>query len=192
MIHIPLVLTAALIPLAGYPLLYLPVHIVWLELIIHPTALLVFQDLPGNGRLAPVTRTRQLRFFNLPQWLTIAAVGAAVTAIVTFSYLRSLGAGLDVEHARAMALVALTAASAGITANLSRLRTRAAWILAGGTLVLSVLFVQTPVLSAFLHLKPLHVDDWLLAIAGGLIATLLSAITSVRVRSTSAPGLAPG
>src|SRR5690606_844068 len=33
LIHIPLVVSAAAIPLAGYPLLYLPVHIVWLELI---------------------------------------------------------------------------------------------------------------------------------------------------------------
>jgi Ca2+-transporting ATPase len=190
MIHIPLVLTAALIPLAGYPLLYQPVHVVWLELIIHPTALLVFQDLPGNSQLAPVTRSRQLRFFNLPQWLTIAAVGAAVTAMVTFSYLRSLGAGLDVEHARAMALVVLTVASAGITVNLSRLRTPAAWILVGGTLALSVLFVQTPLLAAFLHLKPLHVDDWLLAVAGGLMASLLSAITSVRGKAHGASGSA--
>ena len=188
MIHIPLVLTAALIPLAGYPLLYLPVHVVWLELIIHPTALLVFQDLPGDGQLAPVTRNRRLRFFSLPQWFTIAAVGIAVTVIVTFSYLRSLGAGLDVEHARAMALVVLTVASAGITANLSRLRTRTAWLMVGGTIALSVLFVQTPLLAAFLHLKPLHGDDWLLAIAGGLIASLLSAITSVRGRSASASG----
>jgi Ca2+-transporting ATPase len=182
MIHIPLVLTAALIPLAGYPLLYLPVHVVWLELIIHPTALLVFQDLPVDGQLAPATRHRRLQFFNWPQWFTIVAVGTAVTAIVTFSYLRSLGAGLDVEHARAMALVALTVASAGITANLSRLRTRVAWIMVGGTIALSVLFVQTPRLADFLHLKPLHADDWLLAIAGGLLASLLSAIASVRSR----------
>lgn len=181
MIHIPLVLTAALIPLAGYPLLYLPVHVVWLELLIHPTALLVFQDQPGDGQLAPVTRSRQLRFFNLPQWFTIAAVGTAVTAMVTFSYLRSLGAGLDVEHARAMALVVLTVASAGITASLSRLRSRTAWIMVGATLALSVLFVQTPLLAAFLHLRPLHADDWLLATAGGLMAALLSAITSIRV-----------
>jgi Ca2+-transporting ATPase len=182
MIHIPLVLTAALIPLAGYPLLYLPVHVVWLELIIHPTALLVFQDLPGDDQLAPVTRSRQLRFFNIAQWFTIAAVGVAVTAIVTFSYLRSLGAGLDVEHARAMALVALTVASAGITANLSRLRTPAAWIIVSGTLAMTVLFVQAPLLASFLHLKPLHGDDWLLAIGGGLIASLLTAISSVRTR----------
>ncbi|MEJ2061535.1 MAG: HAD-IC family P-type ATPase [Gammaproteobacteria bacterium] len=31
LVHIPLVLTAAIIPLLGYPLLYLPVHIVWFE-----------------------------------------------------------------------------------------------------------------------------------------------------------------
>jgi len=65
----------------------------------------------------------------------------------------------------AMALVVLTVASAGITANLSRLRTRAAWIMVGGTVALSWLFVQTPLLAGFLHLRPLHSDDWLFAIA---------------------------
>jgi Ca2+-transporting ATPase len=182
MVHIPLVLTAALIPLTGYPLLYLPVHVVWLEMIIHPTALLVFQEMPGDGRLGPAAHTRRLRFFSTPQWLTIIAVGAAVTVVVTFSYLRSLGAGYDVEHARAMALVTLTMASAGITANLSRLRSRAARWMVAGTIALSLLFVQAPELAAFLHLKPLHVDDWALAVGGGLLASLLSAITTVRRR----------
>ena len=54
MVHIPLVATAALIPLAGYPLLYLPIHVVWLELIIHPTALLVFQEPATSTILEPV------------------------------------------------------------------------------------------------------------------------------------------
>ncbi len=179
MIHLPLVVTAALIPLAGYPLLYLPVHIVWLELIIHPTALLVFQDLPGHGRLEQVRHAKRPRFFNLAQWSTIAAVGVVVTAVVTFSYLRSLGVGYDVEHARATALVGLTVASAGITANLSRLRNRAAQIMVAGTVGLSLLFVQTPGLATLLHLKPLHLDDWAVAIAGGLLASLLPAAASV-------------
>ena len=55
-IHIPLVVSATLIPLAGLPLLYLPIHIVWLETLIHPTALLVFQELPASERLEPVRR----------------------------------------------------------------------------------------------------------------------------------------
>ena len=65
MVHIPLVITAALIPMLGYPLLYLPIHIVWLELIIHPTALLVFQNLPSAHAMGPPpTKGAQPRFFD--------------------------------------------------------------------------------------------------------------------------------
>jgi Ca2+-transporting ATPase len=181
-IHLPLVVTAALIPLAGYPLLYLPIHVVWLELIIHPTALLVFQEMPGDHDLLPVRRNARLSFFNRRQWLTITAVGILVTVMVAASYLRSLGAGYDVEHARAMAMVALTTASAGITASLSRLRGQVARIVVAGTMALSFLLVQTPALAMLLHLKPLHADDWMLAIGGGLLASLLSAAASVRRR----------
>jgi Ca2+-transporting ATPase len=185
MIHLPLVVTAALIPLAGYPLLYMPIHVVWLELIIHPTALLVFQELPAGQSLAPVERRARLRFFDRAQWVTIAAVGTLVTAVVTSTYLRSLGTGYDVEHARAMALVALTTASAGITANLSRLRTWTARVMVFGTMALSWLLVQIPAVAALLHLAPLHLDDWMLAIGGGVLASLLCAATSVRRASTA-------
>ncbi len=75
MIHIPLVITAALIPLAGYPLLYLPTHIVWLEMLIHPTALLVFQGLPSPDGFGPVDRSRTVRFFSRSEWLLIVVVG---------------------------------------------------------------------------------------------------------------------
>ena len=51
-LHIPLVVTAALVPLVGYPLLYSPLHIIWLEMIIHPTALLVFQEMPSHDGLS--------------------------------------------------------------------------------------------------------------------------------------------
>jgi len=154
-------------------------HVVWLELIIHPTALLVFQDLPSDQRLAPAIGRGRLRFFNRIQWLTIAAVATLLTVAITVTYLRSLGAGFDVEHARAMALVLLTAASAGITAYLSRLRSYTARVTVVSTMGLSVLLVQTPALAALLHLKPLHGDDWLLAVGGGLLAALLSAVSAI-------------
>ena len=65
LVHLPLVVGAAAIPLMGLPLLFLPIHIVWLELVIHPTAMLAFQNLPAHGPLAPVKRQRQARFFSL-------------------------------------------------------------------------------------------------------------------------------
>lgn len=175
MIHLPLVATAAMIPLAGYPLLYLPVHVVWLELIIHPTALLVFQNLPAGEALPTRDRGPALRFFDRPQWLSIIMTGVLVAAVVMVSYDRSLGAGHDVAHARAMALVALTVASAGITAALSGLHGLAARVVVAATIGLSLILVQVPALAHYLHLRPLHVDDWLLAGAGGLLAALLPA-----------------
>jgi Ca2+-transporting ATPase len=176
MIHLPLVATAAMIPLAGYPLLYLPVHVVWLELIIHPTALLVFQNLPAGETLAPLPRSRELRFFGRAQWLVIILTGAVVATVVMFSYDRSLGAGYDVAHARAMAMVALTVASAGITAALSRLRGLAAKVMVAATIGLSLILVQVPVLAHYLNLHPLHLDDWLIAMGGGLLAAVLPAL----------------
>ena len=186
MIHLPLVFTAALIPLAGYPVLYLPIHIVWLELIIHPTALLVFQELPSDHDLAPARRTTRLRFFDVTKWVTIAAVATLIATVITVSYVRGLGSGYDVGHARAIALVVLTTASATITVGLSRMRSRTARIIVAGTVLMSVLLVQTPDLSQLLHLAPLHLDDWMLAVGGGLLAALLSATTAARLRPTRA------
>jgi Ca2+-transporting ATPase len=171
--HIPLVLTATLIPLAGYPLLYLPIHIVWLEAIIHPTALLVFQELPRQ-KLEPVKRTRKAAFFERSEWLQIALAGALGTLLVFVSFARSLGdAPLDVEHARATALVSLVAFGLALTVLLSGLRSRGAWVVTVLSCALSALLVETPRLSALLRLSPLHIDDWGIAIAGGFLAVFL-------------------
>lgn len=183
MIHIPLVVTAALVPLAGYPLLYLPIHIVWLELIIHPTALLVFQELPTSDRLRRIQHDPRLRFFSPQEWLIIGLVGLLVTAVVAGGYERSLGLGHDVEHARAMALVALTVASAMLTASLTDLRTWAARLMVLGTVGTTWLFVQTPMLAARLHLTPLHLDDWVAAVAGSLLAAGLAVLIRLGRRS---------
>ena len=126
MVHAPLVLTAALIPLMGYPLLYLPLHIVWLELIMHPTSMLVFQGLPAAEALPRRQAQGRTRFFSAGEWAAIGAAGAAATVFVLGGYVYSLGGDADVAHARSMALAALIAASVGMLAALTRLRSRAA------------------------------------------------------------------
>ncbi len=175
MMHIPLVATAALVPFAGFPLLYLPMHVVWLELIIHPTALLVFQELPGSETLEPVQRNRALRFFDWREWTLIALVGALVIALIVVGYTRSLGSNNDVEHARSMALVALVVASATMTAGLTRLSSRSSLIAVVATIGSALVLVQVPALASLLHLSPLHADDWLIAGLGGLLVGSLAA-----------------
>jgi Ca2+-transporting ATPase len=176
--HIPLVLTATFIPLAGYPLLYLPIHIVWLEAMIHPTALLVFQERPQKpldlgGRVRRARGHKKLRFFHRLDWVSIALTGALGTVLVSSSFARSLGARVDVEHARAMALVSLVGFGVALTASLSGLRTRTARVIAAASLALAVLLVSTPGLSRLLHLSPVHVDDWVIGIGGGFLAVFL-------------------
>lgn len=166
LVHLPLVIGAAAIPLMGLPLLFLPIHIVWLELVIHPTALLAYQGLPRVGPLDPVQRVARARFFPTQAWLGIIAAGGLASLAVVWSYLHALGADQDVEHARAMALSMLVVASAGFTAGLTRLRQAAARWLVAGTLASLGVLVQVPALSRLLNLRPLHGADWaLLALA---------------------------
>ncbi|HEX5685018.1 MAG TPA: cation-transporting P-type ATPase [Ideonella sp.] len=173
LVHMPLVIGAAAIPLMGLPLLFLPVHIVWLELVIHPTAMLAFQDLPVQGPLAPVQRHRRARFFSGASWLGIGLVGGLVSGAVVWSYLHALGTDHDVEHARAMALAMLLLASAAFTCGLTLLRQAVARWIVFGTLASVVALVQIPAVSHLLSLRPLHATDWvLLAIASALVALL--------------------
>jgi Ca2+-transporting ATPase len=105
------------------------------------------------------------------QWTFVAALGAVLTAFVTMTYARSLAGGDD--HARAMAMVMLVTASASTTVVLSRLRTRAARVVVAFSLAVTAILVQTPWLAGLVHLRPLHLDDWLLAIAGGAVVVPL-------------------
>jgi len=184
MVHLPLVASAALIPLFGYPLLYLPAHIVWLELIIHPTALLVFQQLPTSEELEAVNRQSRLRFFNLREWMVIACVGVLITLLVILGYDHSLGTDNDVAHARSMAMVALIVAGAAVTSTLSGLRSRSAIIAVVATISSALIIVQLEPVAQLLHLNPLHFTDWLIAAMGGLLTGALAGLMRL-MRTTS-------
>ncbi len=185
-VHIPLVLTATLIPLAGYPLLYLPVHIVWLEVIIHSTAMLAFQERAERGIAMKSGRAGTARFFGFGEWTAIAVTGILIALMVMAGFLRSLEGVRNVEHGRAMALGTYSVAGACVAAALSRLRTRASWIIFVSTLLSSFALIQTPKLDRLLHLQRLHWDDWTLIGVGGMLAgglTLLPRNVAGRGRS---------
>jgi P-type Ca2+ transporter type 2C len=169
-VHLPLVGMAALIPLLGYPLLFLPIHIVWLELIIHPTAMLAFQASADAPHAEEVPR-RQAQFFDAGDWTAIGVAGALVASVLFMGYRWALQSG-GVEHARAVALVALIVAGAGVTALLTGLATRAARLMACLTLGSVILFTQWPPAAAIVGLQPLHAADWLVSAIGGSLATI--------------------
>ena len=180
MVHIPLVATAAIIPLLGYPLLYLPVHIVWLELLIHPAAILGFQK-PADGRLA-TRRPTPTGFFLVFEWITIVFTGVGVAAAVLAVFVLTVHGGEAPEHARSMALVTLVVSLALLLLTLSRGSTRAAWLVAFCAIASALAFTRVEALSMLMHLHGLQTRDALIAFTAGLIPALTGAVMHWRRR----------
>lgn len=176
-IHIPFVLTAALVPLLGYPLLYLPVHIVWLELIIHPIAMMAFQ-LPapagadGMAALKSLRSPRREAFFTSRQWFAIGGTGCLVTALVFGAYATTLAAGHDAEYARSISLILLILNSVACAAILTSLATQAMRVIAVTVVISTLAIALTPVLAPPLNLAVLHIDDLILTISMALASSL--------------------
>jgi Ca2+-transporting ATPase len=122
LIHIPLVLTAALIPLFDYPILYLPIHIVWLELIIHPTALFAFQKNASKFDSIPQTHNR---FFTKKRIILIAIVGLAFSTCVGFIFQKDYNYSLEIDFARSKSITLLIFWSAALVLHFTHLKTKA-------------------------------------------------------------------
>lgn len=156
--HLPFVLTAALIPLMGYPLLYLPVHVVWLELIIHPSALFAFQQSAMDTKEPrPI---RQTAFFSKKETFKIVFIGLMVAVVVAMVYVSALDEKSEVGHARAKVMALLSMWSFGLVLVLTKARTTASKFLLLVTMLSAIFLIQTPQISGYLHLIPLDWSDW--------------------------------
>ncbi|MFY8135205.1 MAG: HAD-IC family P-type ATPase, partial [Aquimonas sp.] len=122
LVHLPFVLSAALVPAFGGPLLFLPIHIVWLELIIHPSAMLGFQREASDGDGDAPTRAGQM--FDARSWLRLLLGGGFGCAAVLLAQALpgGLGSGDSDSAHRALALAALVAFSAVVLIGLGRNR----------------------------------------------------------------------
>jgi Ca2+-transporting ATPase len=176
---------AFLAPTLGMPLLLLPVHLVWLELIIHPVSAVVFQAepaAPGLMQRPPRAPSAPL----LPRAAIIRSVlaGAVLTAGVMSLYWARQPAG-EVE-ARSIAWAALLIGYqvlvfiewAALRGKRSSLLPRkplvwVVWGLCG--LSLPVAMAIGP-LARGLHLQMLSGSDWASALGVGLAATSWRAV----------------
>lgn len=175
MIHLPLVSTAALVPFLGYPLLYLPVHIVWLELLIHPAAILGFQQ-GADGRLSRSEARNDPHFFTVAEWAVIGVTGTTIAGAVLTVFITAIVAGSDPEHARSMALVCLVS---GLSVLLLSLTGMKSWIpnfIAAASLTSAFILVQVRPFATIAHLHPVPPGDWLIAAGAGALPALGSVI----------------
>ena len=107
--HIPIVVLAVVTPLSGAPLLLVPIHMVWLELIVHPVSALIFQaepaaadvmDRPPRDPAAPL----------LPRSAVLASTLSGLVLAVAAFAMYWIRLPLDGEpQARGLSLIVLVA-----------------------------------------------------------------------------------
>lgn len=173
-IHIPFVLSAALIPLLGYPIIYYPIHIVILELVIHPTAMLVFQDLPKSKVLPLAVKRKTIEFFTRTTWLKIMLIGVLTTSLVTISFIWTLKHTLDVNYGRALSFALLMFISIALTIAFSNARNLTAKVIIVFCIITTFLVIEVPILAKFLYFTPLQASSWFFIILSSLVLIILA------------------
>ncbi|HEY0611839.1 MAG TPA: cation-translocating P-type ATPase [Chitinophaga sp.] len=88
-IHIPIILTAGLPLILGwkYPVIFTPVHVIFLELIMGPTCSIFFEREPVEAHLAgALARRRERSLFSTDELLITITQGLVITAGVLWLY----------------------------------------------------------------------------------------------------------
>lgn len=184
-IHISIAGIALLPLLLGWPLVLLPVHIVFLELIIDPASSVVFEMEPEN----PAVMKRPPRdprepLFGRGAGLAGVLQGIGALAAVLVVFLLAQLWHLDEATTRAMAFTTLVIANLGlILANRSHSRlflttlgkrNAALWWIVGGTLLLLALVLAVPAVRDLFSFSLPAPAGLALCVAAGLFSLLWS------------------
>jgi Ca2+-transporting ATPase len=182
-VHVPIAGMSLLPVVFNWPLVLLPVHIVFLELIIDPACSVVFeaeseeatvmQRPPRN--LADPMFNRQILTFSLLQ-------GVGVLCVVLAVFLIAMHRGQGENEARALSFTTLIIANLGLIMTnrswtrsmIDSLRTpnTAFWAVITGALFFLALVIYIPFLRDLFRFSTLHVDDLLVCLAAGAVSVL--------------------
>jgi Ca2+-transporting ATPase len=191
-VHVPIAGMALLPLLAGWPLAFGPVHIVFMELIIDPACSIVFEVEPAErDMMRRPPRPADEALFSMATILSSLAQGAAVLAVIGGLYAYWQYSGVASSAARTMAFVTLIGGNLGlILANRSsapRLATRLRvknvplyWVMGASALGLA-LTVYWPPLQRVFGFAPIHYG----AAIGCFIAGMLSVAAFEGLRALS-------
>ena len=190
-VHVPIAGMSLLPVLLKWPLAMLPVHIVFLELIIDPACSVVFEMEPDEDDvMSRPPRRLDEPLFGKPMVLTGLFQGLGVLAVVLAVYGFNLLSGAGEATARMTSFSLLVIANLGlILANRSRTRSLLAtlrtpnpamWWVAGGALVFLVLAISVPFLRGLFRFGAAPAWEWAVVVVAGLISVRVSASVKTR------------
>ena len=114
-VHVPIAGMALLPMLCGWPLMFGPAHIVFLELIINPTCSIVFEaEHSERDAMRRPPRDSRAPLFDAATIAACLIQGCAVFIVVALLYRWLQAAGVPANEARTMGFVALVAGNLGL------------------------------------------------------------------------------
>ncbi len=182
-VHVPIAGMSIVPVLLGGPIALMPVHILFLELIIDPASSVVFEAEPEDADvMSRPPRNPTLPLFG-GRLLGLGLLqGASGLLIVLAIYLSALWGWLNASDATALSFTTLVVANLGlIFANRSWTRTiwatlrtpnAALWWVIGGTTFFLGLALYVPFLRDIFHFSTLHLNDLALCLAGGFASVI--------------------
>ena len=183
-VHIPIAGMAFFPVIFQLPVVLLPAHIAFLELIIDPACSTVFEAEPEEEDIMKKPpRDLKERLFSRKTVILSFFQGLSVFAAVYLVFLYSLFVGKSGDlEARTLAFATLVFANLMlIITNLSwkknileimRVPNKALWWVIGGVLIALFVVLYIPFFRDLFHFDILHWDDLLLAFAGGVISLI--------------------
>jgi Ca2+-transporting ATPase len=187
----------ALLPLLfGWPLVFFPVHIVFLEFVIDPACSIAFEAEPGHpGAMRRPPRDPKQPLLGSQLLGRALMQGVSVLVGVAVLYGLALDHGFAEARARAMAFTAMVLGNALlILSNRSLTRSllftltmpnRALWWVVAGALGGLALALYLPPMQRVFRFEALHVRDLLLCLLAASAGVFGSELVKVSARSRS-------
>jgi Ca2+-transporting ATPase len=182
-VHVPIAGLSLIPVLLGWPMVLLPVHVVFLELIIDPACSIAFEaereepnimNRPPRDRKEPLFSRRTIALSLLQ--------GVAVLLVTLAIYGFTLNQGRGEFEARGLAFITLVFANLGLILSnrfwskniISGLRYKNKALLGiiAFNIVLLGLVIYIPFLRDLFHFGPVHPNDIALCFAGGVVCVL--------------------
>ena len=194
-VHVPIAGMALLPLLFGWPLMFSPAHIVFLELIINPTCSIVFEaERSERDSMRRPPRDSQAALFDAATIIICLIQGSAVLIAVALLYAWLQATGETAPAARTMGFVALVAGNIGLIfahraadARLTSIfggENPALWWVVGSALAALAVTVYWPPLQGLFGFAPIAARDLAMAFAVGIAAVIL--FSAIRVVVTRA------
>lgn len=184
-VHIPIAGMSLIPVFLNWPLILLPVHVVFLELIIDPACSVVFEAQPEetNVMRRPPRRLND-PLFGRPMVLRSFFQGLSVLAIVFAVFVAVMGISQNELEARAASFATLVIADLGLISSnrdwtqsffkTMRTRNMALWWVSGGTVLFLFFALTVPSLQSLFRFAPLHTIDLILGLGAGVLSVLIS------------------